>query len=198
MEVIAHRGFWDKNNQKNSLNSFENALKHNFGIETDIRDLNGSLVISHDPPNNKKDQLISFKEFLRLYRGRQSNSTLALNIKSDGITQQIKSELIEFNIQRYFIFDMTIPDMMSYLNSGMRVFARESEYEKALFLKDKVDGVLIDSFSEKFYQKLDLEKIFKEWEEICIISPELHKFEKQAFWDKLKHSNYISLCTDHP
>ena len=35
MKIIAHRGFWHKASKKNKLESFNNALANNFGIETD-------------------------------------------------------------------------------------------------------------------------------------------------------------------
>jgi hypothetical protein len=37
------------NQRKKTLAAFERALQNGFGIETDFRDHNGKVVISHDP-----------------------------------------------------------------------------------------------------------------------------------------------------
>jgi glycerophosphoryl diester phosphodiesterase len=50
MKIIAHRGMWFNKHEQNTLVAFERALENGFGIETDFRDFNGSLVISHDLP----------------------------------------------------------------------------------------------------------------------------------------------------
>ncbi len=51
IEILAHRGIWNKKLKKNSLDALTLALDMGFGIETDIRDRNGVLVISHDMAN---------------------------------------------------------------------------------------------------------------------------------------------------
>ena len=47
--ILAHRGLWQNVAAKNSISSIKLALVNGFGLETDIRDLDGELVISHDP-----------------------------------------------------------------------------------------------------------------------------------------------------
>lgn len=49
IKIIAHRGMWFQQDEKNTFPAFERALQNGFGIETDFRDCNGELVISHDP-----------------------------------------------------------------------------------------------------------------------------------------------------
>ena len=48
--ILAHRGLWFCEEEKNSSNALFKALDLGFGIETDVRDLCGELIISHDPP----------------------------------------------------------------------------------------------------------------------------------------------------
>jgi hypothetical protein len=81
MHIISHRGYWINKIEKNTNVSFERSFRLGFGTETDIRDYNGNLVISHDIPTGSS---ISIDEFFNIYN-RQSNSILALNIKSDGL-----------------------------------------------------------------------------------------------------------------
>ena len=85
MDIISHRGFWNKDINKNSIKSFENSFKNNFGLETDVRDVNGVLKISHDMA---LDSNLDFETLLKLY-SLKSNKYLALNIKSDGLHNEI-------------------------------------------------------------------------------------------------------------
>lgn len=55
-----------------------------YGTETDIRDIQGKLVISHDMPQGNE---ITFEELLQIMDGR--NLPLALNIKADGMANEI-------------------------------------------------------------------------------------------------------------
>ena len=50
IKILSHRGYWKKVEEKNTIQAFENSFSHGFGLETDIRDLNGKLVVSHDIP----------------------------------------------------------------------------------------------------------------------------------------------------
>jgi glycerophosphoryl diester phosphodiesterase len=48
LKIISHRGFWITPSEQNTEVAFIRALECGFGIETDIRDVSGDLVISHD------------------------------------------------------------------------------------------------------------------------------------------------------
>ena len=48
IKIISHRGYWTNLDEKNQKNAFKRSWDHGFGIETDIRDFNQNLVISHD------------------------------------------------------------------------------------------------------------------------------------------------------
>ena len=50
VEILAHRGFWKKESEKNTQIAFERAFDKGFGIETDLRDIKGEIVISHNMP----------------------------------------------------------------------------------------------------------------------------------------------------
>lgn len=86
------------------------------------------MVISHDIAT--KDSL-SLDKFLSLYYSYNihSNSTLALNIKSDGLQEILKSKISQYNIQNYFFFDMSVPDALGYIKHGLNIFTRQSEYK---------------------------------------------------------------------
>ena len=97
MKILAHRGLWKRNSQKNSMDSFKLALNQNFGLETDLRDFNGSIVISHDPIVDEKNILL-FEDLLKYYKDTKSEEIMALNIKSDGIILKADKFISKANI----------------------------------------------------------------------------------------------------
>ena len=77
IEILAHRGCWGNEEEKNTLNAFKKAFELGFGVETDLRDICGKIVISHDMPKGNE---LSFEDLLIEMNGR--NLPLALNIKA--------------------------------------------------------------------------------------------------------------------
>ena len=60
MHIIAHRGEWTNQitpYEGNSIEAFKLALSNRYGIEVDIRDLDGKLVVSHNPATSACFQL---------------------------------------------------------------------------------------------------------------------------------------------
>ena len=199
MKIIAHRGFWKSPEEKNTLIAFKRAEDHSFGVETDVRDFNGNLIVSHDIPISKQS-LLAFDEFLDQFKF--TDNLLAINVKSDGLSTLIKKSLIDYK-EEYFCFDMSIPDTLGYIDNSLNFYTRYSEEEKFLsFLKNSV-GIWLDSF----YGKIDLVEALNLLsaynKKICIVSPELHKRDHKSFWRDLLNSRYLdnpnlSLCTDYP
>lgn len=206
VELIAHRGLWFQPQEKNSVGAFEAALNDGFGIETDVRDLGSQLVISHDIPNA---QCQTLESFLELYQRSNANTTLAINIKSDGLAQELKSWLQKFSVANYFVFDMSVPDSLHYSKLGMTLFARRSEYEPESKQLALAQGVWLDGFHGEWFKPTDWAQYLTEGKGVCIVSPELHKRPHQLFWNELHTwlkanqarraaSARLMLCTDFP
>ena len=142
MQIIAHRGYWKKKSEQNHLSSLKRALENNYGIETDIRDYRGKIVISHDVPKGK---IILFEDLLKLYKKINSNQALALNIKSDGLQTELQKLIKKYKIENYFIFDMSIPETIKYSKTKLNIYVRLSEYENDY--KNYVhQGLWVDQF----------------------------------------------------
>ena len=84
MEILSHRGVWQSQVEKNQEVAFSRSFDLGFGCETDLRDSGGEVVVSHDMPTGKE---ISFEKLLQIMDGR--NLPLALNIKADGLAENI-------------------------------------------------------------------------------------------------------------
>ena len=199
MEIISHRGFWKKNIEKNTLKSFLNSFENGFGCETDIRDYVGKMKISHDMAKKTDLDLVDFFE---LYKSK-SDKTIALNIKSDGLQNSLKKLINDFKIENYFVFDMSFPDTLNYLDLGLKFFIRESEYELDLPLYSQCSGIWLDCFNSIWYDKEKINYHLDNSKKIAIVSSELHHRDYKKHWKILKdwgisNNENIILCTDFP
>lgn len=99
MKILSHRGYWKKLAEKNQEAAFIRSFELGFGTETDVRDADGKLLISHDPPNGNE---ICFSKMLEIHSEIDSSLPLALNVKADGL-QQLSAELIRhYSVPEYF------------------------------------------------------------------------------------------------
>ena len=200
MQILSHRGYWKRENEKNQVIAFERSFSLGFGTETDVRDYNGDLVISHDIAS---DSCMTIDSFFQLYNRYEKSIPLALNIKADGLQQKLRESLKKYNIKNYFVFDMSVPDTIGYLEKNINIFTRQSEYEREPALYNEAAGVWMDSFLNEWMEKEDIFQHLENGKKVCIVSPDLHKREHRSLWRKLSNmpiSNYIDimLCTDYP
>lgn len=200
MQILSHRGFWREESERNTRQAFCRSWELGFGLETDVRDLNGALVISHDPP---KMGCQTLDEFLSDYERLGKKSTLALNIKSNGLTLGLMAALAAHEVENYFVFDMSVPDTVPYLRHGASVYARLSEYEPEVAFLPEVIGIWVDMFENDWLAEADLDDLARYDKRLCLVSPELHRRNHREFWQrlrrtKLSRSETVSLCTDFP
>jgi hypothetical protein len=198
--ILSHRGYWKRVEEKNQKSALDRAILRGYGIETDIRDYQGKLVIAHDIPNRKS---LSFDVILRSYRKNNSSSLLALNIKADGLQDKLKQLLEHYDIQNYFVFDMSIPDTLVYLRKGLCVFTRQSEYEPQPSLYSEAAGVWMDMFFSEWVREKHILSHLNKGKQVALVSPELHGRPHLPFWNYLLESPVVSsprlmLCTDYP
>ncbi|WP_241576809.1 hypothetical protein [Rosenbergiella collisarenosi] len=200
MILISHRGYWLNPSEKNSMVAFKRSFSQGYGTETDIRDFNGELVISHDIPN---ERCMSFEDFMKLFILYDDNLPLALNIKSDGLSEKIFEYIKFYKIENYFCFDMSVPETIRYLDAGLNVFVRRSEYEvdNDLFVSSK--GVWLDNFYQESLDEKNLMSYLESGKKVCIVSPELHRRDEKLMWANIRalsnstyRSEQLMLCTD--
>lgn len=200
--IIAHRGWWKTSDEKNSFVALMRALEGGFGVETDFRDSNGRVIISHDPPEGDE---LSAKRFFALYSKLGVSSRIAINIKSDGLHKYLLELVSRYHIPQsnMFVFDMSVPDGMQYLNYKIPVYIRLSEYEADVSLLKQAAGVWLDNFTGKYFQVEMAQKLLQAGHRTCIVSAELHGRKHMSLWNEIATAGIykdplFELCTDFP
>ncbi|MDR1826515.1 MAG: hypothetical protein LBQ49_02375 [Rickettsiales bacterium] len=198
MIILSHRGYWKELDERNKGKAFERSFDLGFGTETDLRDIAGKIVISHDMPSGDE---ITFEEVLKIMDGR--NLPLALNIKADGLCDKILELLAKYGHTNYFTFDMSIPDMVVQMKRAARVFTGLSDILPTPVLLDKAAGVWLDCFNSDWWGADVVDGLLDGGKSVCIVSADLHKRETGGQWETIKKckgmgSDELLLCTDYP
>jgi len=201
MQIISHRGYWKKVDEKNTAIAFERSFALGFGTETDFRDRAGELVIAHDLPTAQSG---TAEDFFRLLARHDPSLPLAINIKADGLQSLLKQALRRHGVENYFLFDMSVPDALYSLKVGLRVFTRHSDVERHPAFYEQAAGVWIDAlFRDDWMAPTTVSDHLQAGKHVCLVSPELHKRPHLAFWNKLRATPafsdpHLTLCTDLP
>lgn len=202
MKIICHRGWWKNIEEKNSETAFRRSFANGFGTETDIRDHNGKLTISHDVPIGAQNLLL--EEFLELYNEYDKNLPLALNIKSDGLSAELSCMLAKYNIENYFIFDASVPDSIQAKKNGLKTYTRYSEFEISPAFETIADGLWMDCFENAIIPTITIKTFMEKHKNICLVSPELHGRQHLDAWkaykalEKEESNQELMICTDFP
>ncbi len=201
MRVLAHRGYWNANIERNSMRALRTALKKRFGFESDVRDYKGKLVISHNIANASSPDA---EEVFRCLAENRDRYCFAINIKADGLKDLLLEYITRYRITNYFLFDMSVPQMIEFDELRLRYFTRQSEVEPTPCMYDRAAGVWIDGFwGTSWITEELLKEHIENGKEVCIVSPDLHGREDyRNFWEQLKNYRIdfskVMLCTDHP
>ncbi len=200
---MAHRGLWGSNCSQNSVSAIEEAIVAGFGVEIDIRTLNGNIVISHDLPNEYSpvlDQNIPIWNLIR------HDTSIAYNIKQDGMSGLMSQLLETVPAHDGFVFDMSVPETFKYVKCDIPSALRVSDYESVhapLFNRfPNIERVWLDSFESDWW--LGKTNFFSDLIafRVYIVSPELHGRDPRAVWawfsSALTAGANVYLCTDHP
>lgn len=189
MIVIKHRVNKSKELKK---------LKNDYGVEIDLRSKNKTIYLHHDPYIKGE----SFSKWIKYY----NHKLLVLNVKEEGLENQIIRILKKNKIKNFFFHDQTFSTVLKNMHKT-NVSIRFSEYEslkKTNILFNKIKWLWVDNFTEinlgkKFYQLLKKKKV-----KICIVSPELVKKKRIKEINKiilrLKKNNFKidAVCTKEP
>lgn len=192
--IFAHRGIWGNGVEGNSADALLAALELGFSVETDIRDNKGRIVIAHDPVLPKSEPLDL--DSLLAQRGSESG-VIALNVKADG--------LIGIGAQGHegvFFFDMSAPEALRYVSSGLEIALRLSDREPAMTPKGlSPEWLWVDCFDGDWFTQFDFSE-FEDFKGVIIVSPELHGRDSSRAWSFIAENwnkiPNLCICTDRP
>lgn len=201
MKIVAHRGYWNRPSEANTLSSLESALKAGFGIETDVRSFRGELYISHDPVTEEKN-LLKLETVLELAQ-MTPHCPLFLNIKEDGLPNLILRHRKQIDKLNVVFFDMSVPQLFVFSKHFGRenLATRFSDLEPVPSAIELCDWVWVDGFTRNM-SRIELRQLDIEHpRHFAFVSPELHKRPHADFWRDLGTLSFTkehALCTDLP
>ncbi len=197
MKILAHRGAWKTTDEKNSFEAIMRAFENGWGIETDIRDYSGQLVISHDIATADS---LSFEKVLCEYASRGYDAFLAINIKADGLQSELTYLIDKYKVLNYAVFDMSIPEQVVYRKMNIPFFARQSEIEEEPIMYEDAFGIWMDEWEHSWINGKAIEGHLKNTKMVGIISPEIHGRDNSMLWNEIRRldSDNLLLCTDEP
>ncbi|HEU5006856.1 MAG TPA: hypothetical protein VFT67_07790 [Jatrophihabitantaceae bacterium] len=199
MKLLAHRGFWTDGPECNSLAALLAAGKRGYGVETDIRDQGGEIVVSHDMP---AAAAMTLRDLLAA-AGPLAHP-LALNVKADGLAAATAALLAEYEVLNAFVFDMSIPDHLAWITAGVATLTRWSDIEPSPVLDEASAGIWLDSMHrDLWWDPAELEAVVQSGRLVAFVSPELHGREHLAVWNHIREHGWdrrdtVLLCTDFP
>jgi hypothetical protein len=172
-------------------------------LETDFRDLNGVLVVSHDPP--LQNQVYTSEKLFAAYAKINSAGRIAMNVKADGLQSMLSKALKDAGvpIENVFAFDMSIPDALGYLRQDFPAYTRLSEYEENPSFLDLAKGIWVDNFSGQYPQVERALALLHQGYRVALVSPEIHQRDPTECWAEINASGLhtfenFELCTDLP
>jgi len=195
--ILAHRGDWRTLDEHNALPAFARAFASGWGVELDVRDRDGELVVSHDPASAESPALAAV---LDLYRAAPRAGPLAVNVKADGLQRRLAGVLRDGD----FLFDMSVPDAVVSLKHGLPVFTRHSDVEPDPVLYASSEGVWLDDFFDgRFVTEERIGAHLAAGKRVAVVSPELHGRDRESAWAEwltwdVWSSPEVLLCTDAP
>jgi glycerophosphoryl diester phosphodiesterase len=198
MKLLAHRGHWTADHERNTLEAFERAFRSGWGVETDVRDLDGELVVSHDLP---RTGALPFAEVVRAHARHPEAGELAVNVKADGLQDLLLQELDP--AVEWFAFDMSVPDALACLRRGLPSFTRHSDVEPEPALYDRSEGVWLDDFGGGWIREEHVARHLESGKRVAVVSPELHGRDHAPVWAEWSRWSVwadpaVLLCTDLP
>ena len=160
MLIIEHRINWSVKLQN---------IPENHGVEIDLRSLNGDIILAHDPFVEGE----RFVDWLKFYR----NQFLVLNIKEEGIEDNIIEILRSREIENYFFLDQSFPFLIKLIRNGnSKTAVRVSDFESVnTALATRPEWCWLDSFGLSWDFLLESVPLLDSAGiKTCLVSPELH------------------------
>ena len=177
MEIIAHR-----------INSIKKLKKvpNKFGVEIDLRVYKSKIILNHEPFKSGD----TLDNFLKYY----NHGTLILNIKEDGIEDEVILKVKRAKIKSYFLLDVEFPYIFKSIKNKQKNiairFSEKEAIETSRLLHKNFKWLWIDTLTKLPINKKNL-NIIKKFKS-CLVCPERwgRPYEIDNFKKKMKLLNF--------
>jgi hypothetical protein len=146
-----------------------NTIPPEYGVEIDVRDYNGEVIIEHDPFIGG----LKLIDYIIHYR----HSFLIVNVKSEGIENEVIKILGDRLIRNYFFLDSTVPVMVKLgTTSKIHIATRVSEFEPLSYanaMSRIASWIWLDCFNNIPIDSREFQDLKNMGYKICIVSPDL-------------------------
>ena len=143
-------------------------IPREFGVELDIRDHDGRLVINHEPYSGGEP----FEAYCRKF----GHALMIVDVKSEGIEGAALGVLEKNGIDNFFFLGLSFPSVVKLADAGeMRIGLRFSEYEPiegCLAMAGKAEWAWVDTFSRLPLDKPSFRKLKHAGFRTCLVCPE--------------------------
>lgn len=177
MEIIVHR--------VNSINKLRKIPK-TFGAEIDLRVYRSKIILNHEPFKSGD----TLDNFLKNY----NHGTLILNIKEDGIEDEVIKKVNKAKIKSFFLLDVEFPYIFKSLKNNQKNiairFSEKEPIEISKLFEKKFKWLWIDTVTKLPVNKKNL-RIIKKFKS-CIVCPERwgRPYEINKYKKKMKKLNF--------
>ncbi len=185
---------------KHRINTIKKLKKtpNNFGVEIDLRSNKKNIYLNHNPYEGGE----SLVKWIKHYK----HKLIVLNVKEEGLEEEIIRILNRNNIKKFFFHDQTFSSLLKNMKKT-KVSVRYSEYEnlrKVNFLFKRIKWVWVDNFNKIILEKKFYREIKKNNVKICLVSPEvvnikrMKEIKKVISFLKKNNLHIDAVCTKKP
>ena len=197
--ILSHRGLrHDLAGNPNSQEAVADSVKWGYGVEVDIRESSGELVLQHDAGKSGESWVNCLEALSR------ADTPIAINVKEDGLIPLL-GETINVLHSAVF-FDMSWPETLQYVRAGLPVMLRTSEWEPLdlqVYSRLRIPvRLLVDGFdSDWWLTDANVNRACLSGD-VMVISPEIHGRDPWAVWawgrSQISAGRPVYFCTDAP
>jgi hypothetical protein len=169
-------------------------------IEFDVRAYNSSLIVQHDPFKPGEDFEVFIQVAVTKSKGKRF---MIVNIKTDGIEDQVLYILRKYKVDDFFLLDCSLPTIVRLIKMGeKRIAIRYSGYESketVFSFKGHINWIWVDCFTCFPLDKNTENEFHEAGFKLCLVSPELQsqyeKIDKYISYIKDNNIKYDAVCT---
>ncbi len=107
-------------------------------------------------------------------------------------------------VDKYFVFDMSVPEFMQMSKLGLNSFLRLSDVEHDEALSGLAGGAWLDAMIDGYFPTDRLVSALQRYPYVALVSPELHQRPHRSAWSAwqqgglMAQNERVMMCTDLP